>query len=176
LVVVAIIGLLSAVVSVLLTGARKKGDDAAVQSNLRTIANQAELFSLNNGNSYLPPGVKENYYAKCPDNDSSGTSIFSVDKTIAASLTEAIKRSDTNFASSCFNSTNVWAVAMPLKTTSGTYWCADSTGAARMIVDPNSDLKVSLLTAKPLPVYEPPVRIWEPLTLAEDGVNYVCNN
>ncbi len=156
LVVVAIIGILTAVVMVALDSSRKEGDDTAVKSNLRTVANEAEIFYLDNKNSYLPFNGTTYDYAKCPSKyDPSGTDMFSKDKTIADSITEAIKRSDTNIASACYNSANAWAVAMPLNITDGTYWCVDNTGSARMITSTGES--------------------WEPLVLSGNGADRVCN-
>src|SRR3989338_4278949 len=52
LVVIAIIGLLAAVVLASVGGARNKGADATVKSQMNAARSQAELFAANNGNSY----------------------------------------------------------------------------------------------------------------------------
>ncbi len=52
LVVIAIIGILSSVVLASLNTARAKGTDAKIQSEIRSIAVNAEIYYDNNGNSY----------------------------------------------------------------------------------------------------------------------------
>ncbi|MCI0597785.1 type II secretion system GspH family protein [Candidatus Parcubacteria bacterium] len=52
LVVIAIIGILSSVVLASLNTARSKGTDAKIQSELRSVAVNAEIYYDNNGNRY----------------------------------------------------------------------------------------------------------------------------
>lgn len=52
LVVIAIIGILSSVVLASLNTARSKGTDAKIQSQMRSIAVNAEIYYDSNGNSY----------------------------------------------------------------------------------------------------------------------------
>ena len=126
LVVVAIIGLLSSIVLVFLNSARAKGGDAAVKTNLHTVANEANIFYSDNGNSY-----GEDFADSCPaDFDTSSTNMFSKDKAIYDAITEAVKRGNGSF---CYSSTSDWAVAVGLKTNANTSWCADSQGAATQI-------------------------------------------
>ncbi|MFA5778145.1 MAG: prepilin-type N-terminal cleavage/methylation domain-containing protein [Candidatus Paceibacterota bacterium] len=126
LVVVAIIGLLSSVVLAFLNNARAKGGDAAVKTNLHTVANEAYLFYSDNGNSY---GV--DFADSCPaDFDTSSSNMFSKDKAIYDAITEAVKRGNDSF---CYSSSSDWAVAVGLKTNANTSWCTDSQGAATQI-------------------------------------------
>ncbi len=145
LVVVAIIGILASVVLVSLNSARSKGNDAAVKTNLHTVANQAELYYSKNGSySFLnSPSDKSNNLAStlvarliippgggspCPSSFD-GTSMFSKDKVMFDALTEAIKRGN---GGSCYSTADAWAVAVGLTDTSKS-WCVDATGAARQV-------------------------------------------
>jgi prepilin-type N-terminal cleavage/methylation domain-containing protein len=130
LVVVAIIGLLASITMGYLGDARKKGNDAAVKTNLAAIRSTSEIFFLNNANSYLPTGGSTFAIATCPSYSASGTNMLSKDITISNALAEAIKRGN---GSSCYNSADFWAVAVGLSLTANTSWCVDNQGAARMV-------------------------------------------
>jgi prepilin-type N-terminal cleavage/methylation domain-containing protein len=130
LVVVAIIGILASVVLVLMNSARNRGDDAAIKTNLHSTLNQAELFFLDNGNSYLPLGGSSFGIAPCPVYNTLGTNMLSKNKIMADTIAEAVKRGN---GSSCYNSTNGWAVAVGLKTNTNASWCVDNTGASRQV-------------------------------------------
>src|SRR3989338_280435 len=135
-VVVAIIGILASVVLVSLSNAKKRGEDTAVKTNLHTTINQAELFYLDNNDSYLPAGGSTFNIAPCPSYDASGTNMLSVNKVMADALTEAINKGN---GSSCYNSTNIWAIAVGLKLEANTSWCVDNTGIAKMVNSLPSD-------------------------------------
>ena len=130
LVVVAIVGILASITLGYLASARKKGDDTAVKSNLATARSVVELFYLNNANSYLPLGGSTFSIAACPTYSASGTNMFSNNKIVADTVAEAVKRGN---GSSCYNSDNIWAIAVGLKLTPNTSWCVDVTGTARMV-------------------------------------------
>lgn len=131
LIVVAIIGILSAVVLASLGDARNKGADAAVKSNLGTIRGQSELFSLNNGNSFLPSGGSTFAIATCPVYNASGTNMLARDKNIADAIAEAVRRGGNG--SRCYNSSIAWAVAVGLKTSATASWCIDSGGNSKQV-------------------------------------------
>ena len=136
LVVVAIIGLLASITLGYLGDAKKKGDDTAVKSNLVAMRSAAEIFYLDNTNSYLPAGGVTFSIATCPVYDPAGTNMLSQSKNIAAAIAEAVKRGNN---SSCYNSSNTWAVAIGLKLVPNTSWCVDNSGAARQVAsDPSS--------------------------------------
>jgi prepilin-type N-terminal cleavage/methylation domain-containing protein len=130
LVVVAIIGILASVVIAVLGTGKKKGEDSAVQSNLHTVINQAELFQTDNGNSYLPAGGSTFGIAACPVYNASGTNMFQVNKVVADAIAEATIRGNGN---ACYNSSTQWAIAVGLKLNSGTSWCIDNAGASRQV-------------------------------------------
>jgi prepilin-type N-terminal cleavage/methylation domain-containing protein len=130
LVVVAIIGIITALVLVALSSARNKGGDAAVKSNLATVRSRAEIFYSENSESYLPPGGSTRTKVACPVYvGPTGTNIFTYDKTIADAIAEAKLRG--SGVTSCVNSATTWAVAVGLKTNSGQSWCVDSTGQSK---------------------------------------------
>lgn len=136
LIVVAIIGILTSIVLVATGDARNKGADAGVKSNLQTVRSQAEIFYSNNGNSYVPliwssdgPG----YNDTCPTMNLDGAgSMFYRDKVIIEAIKEAVRRGGVS-DSYCYNSSTQWAVVIPLKSESGTFWCVDSGGASRKV-------------------------------------------
>ncbi len=110
LVVIAIIGILASVVLASLNSARDKGADAAIKSNLNNSRAQAELFYDNNTRSY--DGV-------CDASDG-------VD-----SMKDAAD--DSSGAVVCNDSATAWAMSAQLMSDTATYYCVDSTGAARVI-------------------------------------------
>ena len=129
LVVVAIVGLLASITLGYLGSAKKKGDDTAVKSNLATLRSVAEIFYLNNANSYLPASGA-NVNGTCPTiYNIPGTDMFSKDRIIFNAIAEAVKRGN---GSSCYNSANTWAVAVGLKLTPNTSWCVDNQGTAKV--------------------------------------------
>lgn len=115
LVVIAIIGILSSVVLASLNTARSKGTDAKIQSEIRSIAVNAEIYYDNNNNSY----------GSTASNCTSG--IFaSTNPNIAQIITDLT--SATSAADPlCFASSTAWAVQHQL-TASTARFCMDSTG------------------------------------------------
>ena len=59
---IAIIGILSAVVYVALSGGRNKGHDAAIKGGMHELLGQIESYYENNGNNYGPTFAS----ATCP--------------------------------------------------------------------------------------------------------------
>jgi len=116
LVVIAIIGVLSAVVLASLNTARSRGNDAAIKSNLSTVAVQAELYYDTN-NAYATSSI-----TAC----SSG--LFTWDRTISQAITSADNASAG--APTCNASPAGYAVSVPL---SSGHWCIDSTGTKKSI-------------------------------------------
>jgi prepilin-type N-terminal cleavage/methylation domain-containing protein len=130
LVVVAIIGILASIILVSLNSARSKGGDAAVQTNIHTVSNQAELFYLSNNNSYLPTGgLAIGITTPCPTYVSGGTNMIIGDKNIASAIAEAVNRGGNG--SSCYNSSSGYAVAVGMKSSSSTSWCVDNFGTSK---------------------------------------------
>lgn len=117
LVVVAVISLLVAVVVASLNSSRTKASDKAAQSDLNNIRTQANLYYVNNGNSY------GTITAAC------NAGMYSADTTIAAALTHATANS-TLIQCSTGPTNQTFAVAIRLKATTG-YYCVDSTNAGK---------------------------------------------
>ena len=119
LVVIAIIGILSAVVLASLNTARSKGNDAAIQSDISTTQTEAEIYySGTGGNSY---GATQ---STC-----SG-SVFS-DPVIVKAVTGMTAAAGA-VAPICGNTPTAYAIEQKLTAPATlTYWCVDSTGAAK---------------------------------------------
>ena len=123
LVVIAIIGILSSVVLGSLSEARRKGQDAAVRSNLASARSQAQLFHESNLNSYegvcdsgvLAGGVKSIY-----DTVSAAA--------LAAGATSVGTGPSTATSATCNDDGETWAAEVPFVT--GGFYCIDSVGAA----------------------------------------------
>lgn len=131
LVVVGLIAILSTVVVIALNTARGRGGDTSVKTNLRTVANQAGLFFLDNTNSYLPAGGSTFAIATCPAYNPAGTNMLSRDSVIADAIAKAVN--DGGNSSSCYNSATLWAVAVGLKSSPTSSWCIDNTGTAKVV-------------------------------------------
>lgn len=112
LVVIAIIGILSAVVLASLNTARSKGSDAAIQADLASIKVQAEL-TYTTGNTY------DN---TCTD----GTVVRAFD---------AANAENGSGAAFCTDSATAYAVTAQLVAVPADYWCVDSTGNSKRVVD-----------------------------------------
>ena len=132
LVVVAIVGLLAMMTFGYLGSARKKGNDTAVKSNLATVRTASEIFFLSNGSSYLPStGFTLGLTTPCPSDyvGASGSNMFVADRAISDALTIAKSK---GIESYCYNSANVWSVAIGLSMDSTTSWCVDSLPSAKL--------------------------------------------
>ena len=119
LVVIAIIGILSSVVLASLSTARSKSADAAVKSVLSSARSQAELYaSSNNGYGTAGAGAAANVCGAATG--------------MKAQLDNAISNaaSGATIAANCFVTADGWAASLPLKGTTGAYYCVDSSGAA----------------------------------------------
>ena len=131
LISVAIIAILATVVILSTTAAKNKGEDSGVKTNLHTVINQAELFFINNGNTYLPTPGSAFGIAACPAYvGATGTNMLSQDKIIANAIAQATLNGNLN---ACYNSDSRWAVAVGLKSVSTDSWCVDSTGASKQV-------------------------------------------
>jgi len=115
LVVIAIIGILSSVVLASLNTAREKANQASVQSNLKTIQVQAEMYYDDHDQAYGSAGNA------CSD--------MFVDTTIGQALAAATSSGSGTSICAIGIGGQTWAVSVPFKDSSDT-WCADSTGFA----------------------------------------------
>jgi prepilin-type N-terminal cleavage/methylation domain-containing protein len=120
LVVIAIIGLLSAIVMASLSGARSKGNDASVESNLNNIVTQSLV------SNYSPLTITfSGVSSTCGSNPSSFSSDSIVQKQITAAYNSA-----SNKTIYCLSNGSYWAVSalMSSPKNTGDYWCVDSDG------------------------------------------------
>ena len=131
LVVIAIIGLLAAVVLASVGGARTKGADASVKTQMANLRAAAELFASNNSNSY--DGVCAALSSAA--NPGILTMLQSVDSAIAGGTLVSNETWPTTAAQAaggviCGDAAGGW-IAQGALSTAGTYWCSDSSGASQ---------------------------------------------
>jgi prepilin-type N-terminal cleavage/methylation domain-containing protein len=133
LIVVAIIGMLSAIVISSLGSARNKAKDAKTRSELSQIRTQAEMYIDTYGNYGTGTGLADS----C---DTTGN-IFADTKIIQilTSINGAVLSTTTNASPVCGVSPGEWAVWAPLRAGSGSNpygWCVDSTGVSKALDTP----------------------------------------
>lgn len=138
LVVIAIIGILASVVLASLNSARNKGAAAAVKAGLANSRAQAELYYDDNSNSYLlvctklasdtPAGIK--------------TILLGANAQSADTSSTTISNATTATESACNDSATAWAAEMPLKGSTPSYYCVDSTGVS----EENSSAQITAST------------------------------
>ncbi len=127
LIVIAIIGILSAVVLVSLNQARGKGADAAIKKSLAQAIRQAELYVDANGRSY------DNV---CTNTTVNGVkSIYDLGKSVADKYEDGVYTfAETNSGNMsrvvCHDTEDAWAMQAPLQTAASLYFCVDSQGIA----------------------------------------------
>jgi type IV pilus assembly protein PilA len=123
LVVIAIIGILSSVVLASLNTARSKGSDSAVKASLSGARAQAEIYYDGNSNSYNDVCT-----------DAASGILNQVNGAVAqgATPTGAVGHDAAGAAltNSCNDTVVSWAAEVPLKGTSGSFFCVDSSGKA----------------------------------------------
>lgn len=135
LVVVAIIGILASVVLASLNTARGKGGDASIKSNLSNIRNQSELIYSASGCYGDGTPVTDTTCAAFAE----GTCTFATADTffansvVAAQIQGATNASGAAANGVCSSETGgtAWAVAVTLKSNTGSAWCVDSTGSSK---------------------------------------------
>ncbi len=122
LVVIAIIGILASVVLASLNSARNKGAAAAVKAGMANSRAQAELYYDDNSNSYA---------SVCTGSGGIGTILAGAAAQSADSdgLVANLAASDVTVAV-CNDSGTAWVAEMPLKGTTVSYYCVDSTGVS----------------------------------------------
>lgn len=130
LVVIAVIGILASVVLTSLNGARNKGRDKAIVSDLLNIRTEIQSYLTTNGN--LGGTFTFNW---CP-NSAATTSVFGnakVKEIIAHANSQAGGTTGLAFGRiACYTSGTNWTVAAILREGGGyRAWCIDSTGKSK---------------------------------------------
>ena len=110
LVVVAIIGILAAVVVAMLGGAKKKGEDSAIKEQLTALRTEAELYAGENGGNYTDLFITNNSWN-------------SEDQTIKAIL-DFVDGQTTNHTAG--SGLNAWAAQAQLKEDPTKFVCVGS--------------------------------------------------
>ncbi len=126
LVVIAIVGLLASVITVALNGARGRGKDSAIRSNLISTRSHAELYFYNNNNSYVK-NASNNICTSGVASDGATRSAYTNIQaaTKAAGLaTFRVNAAGSATTATCNVTANGWAVEIPLK--AGGLFCVDS--------------------------------------------------
>ncbi len=117
LVVIAIIGILAAIIIANLGGARNVAKDGAVKSEMGSLRDQMELYSLYHngsyGNTILCGAAPFNVTA----NNAPGNIIAAITDSGATSMV-------------CAASPSKWAVSVTLPSGTAGDWCVDSSGAS----------------------------------------------
>ena len=135
LVVIAIIGLLAAVVLASVGGARTKGADASVKTQMANMRAAAELYATNQ-----PPATANSYDGVCAALSSAAnpgilTMLQSVDSAIAGGSLVTSSTWPTHAVQAaggviCSDNPGGWVAQAALSTGNG-YWCSDSSGASK---------------------------------------------
>lgn len=130
MVVIAIIGIFSAIVLALLTTPRNRGGDANVKANLKTILTQSALFFDNNAYKYNTDGLTGVTAANTDCTTAGATTMFISDSSIKNAILSANRASGATATCYMSSSGSAFVVWSPMKT-SGLYWCVDSLGFSR---------------------------------------------
>ena len=120
LIVIAILGILTAIVLPSLNSARGKGKDSKVKSELDSLRAQAELYSADNGNTYTDLFIVDSW-------DSADPQVKSILDSIAIDVASGLK-----FANS---DVDYWVATAQLPSTIGTttaFWCVDNKGTSKL--------------------------------------------
>ncbi len=117
IVVIAIIGILAAVVLALTSGVRDRAADAGVKADLTTLYKQVNLLYNLNNKDY--GAIITDTACTSPDTD--------------ARVLDAINaaKSSGGGTAFCASSPTAWVVAVNLRSDPGKYWCVDSTGQSK---------------------------------------------
>jgi len=128
--VVAIIGVLSAIILAALSSARSRGNDGAVKSNLRNAISQGEVF-------YNTNTVAVNTYTSVCTNGVVGGAKGVGELVLTAAKVSGLSSYATNATgtlttATCNDSANAWAAEVPLKSAGANQmWCVDSSGKSK---------------------------------------------
>lgn len=129
LMVVAIIAFLTAIIIASLTSAKNKAIDKAIQTNMLTIRNQAQLFFDGaGGGSYAP-------LQSVPLANNCTVGIYA-DAVVVKAIARLVLDRGVDYVA-CFSTTNSYAIVTKLKHTND-YFCLDPVNSGK-IIDGNSN-------------------------------------
>jgi prepilin-type N-terminal cleavage/methylation domain-containing protein len=123
LVVIAIIGLLASIVLASLSNARSKGVDAHIQRSLNVLRSQAELYGIDNSNSYS--GFCTNATTTTMLNS------MRIQAGISAALNTTFTTAGSDTTVTCHDRSHGFAIDVPLRTNTTNTWCVDALGKSR---------------------------------------------
>ena len=133
LMIIAIIGILSAVLLAALNDSRDSSKDASARADLNGARSQAELYFNTNGNSYTGLcGAANNAAGVKPLGGSQGQYTLAA-RAIGTSTNVAIGTNGATFGSTCHANATGWAAQVMLIATyndRNIFYCTDSTGFA----------------------------------------------
>ena len=132
LVVIAIIAILSGIILVSVSSSRNRGNDAKVQSQLKSSQTHAEVFYSNNADSYGPPGADANV---ATGSCGSETTMFD-DEDSGMAPYGNLDFYPVNTILNCVQNDTAYSLSAKLSTqTNGVdnYWCVDSAGSSEQI-------------------------------------------
>ncbi len=139
LIVVAIIGVLSAIVTVSLNSGKNKGKDSAIKTDLANMRGQAELLFTNNGGYGVDATPTAFTLGACTN---TADTLFA-DTTIWAQISDAMNNS--GGLESCVSSSIAWSVGIQLAEKPTTEaWCVDSSGQSKKLTLDGSPTQAEL--------------------------------
>lgn len=126
LVVIAIIGILAATVLASLGSARSGGNDASIKGSVNSMKAQAELYY----NAQASPTYAGVCTATAASNGLAGLLTAVDDLVVPGTTNLQVNSANAGSASiiKCNAAANTWVVQSPKTSTTGGYFCADSTG------------------------------------------------
>lgn len=136
MIVVTIIGILSAIVLSALNNARSKGGDGAIKSTIANARSQAELFYNTNGTlQYQNLCIAGN-----ASQDSRVTSAFPM-------LQGATNAGSTEVSCGVTSGGGSWAIAARLKNVANTWYCVDSLNKGKVVTSATTPITNSATAA-----------------------------
>jgi prepilin-type N-terminal cleavage/methylation domain-containing protein len=149
LIVIAIIGILAAVVLASLSQARGRGQVAVVQSDANSFIK--ELYILNNGALPIETGGGRSG-SPCPDSElqSGNATFYSGSAKLLSLMTDMKKNSYNGTNTYCFSTptTGNWVIAV-FYPTGNKAWCFDSSGVNKEIIGNTSDIYSTVIQNGP---------------------------
>jgi type IV pilus assembly protein PilA len=131
LIVIAIIGILAAILIPNLLSARNKASDAAIKGTATGLKAQGLLWADSNSGSYINTGAGTQVCT-----DSSFASLISgaiSNSSVTTAAVTVLATAQTASTSICHASASGFVVSIPLKSSPTDYFCVDSTGAGKVV-------------------------------------------